>query len=110
MDSLTALSAFAALSQSTRLDTFRLLIKAGPKGMTAGRIGEALEVRQNTLSANLTVLRHAGLVRNVREGRSIRYYADFEGVSGLLRFLLEDCCGGEPALCRPLIDDIACAC
>ncbi|WP_299842745.1 helix-turn-helix transcriptional regulator [uncultured Jannaschia sp.] len=110
MDTSTALSAFAALSQPTRLDTLRLLIKAGPDGMTAGRIGEVLEVRQNTLSANLTVLRNAGLVRNVREGRLIRYYVDFEGVSGLLRFLLEDCCGGEPALCQPLIDDIACAC
>ncbi|WP_299657020.1 helix-turn-helix transcriptional regulator [uncultured Jannaschia sp.] len=110
MDTNAALSAFAALSQPTRLDTLRLLIKAGPDGMTAGRIGEVLEVRQNTLSANLTVLRNAGLVRNVREGRLIRYYVDFEGVSGLLRFLLEDCCGGEPALCQPLIDDIACAC
>ena len=110
MDTNAALSAFAALSQPTRLDTLRLLIKAGPDGMTAGRIGEVLEVRQNTLSANLTVLRNAGLVRNVREGRLIRYYVNFEGVSGLLRFLLEDCCGGEPALCQPLIDDIACAC
>ena len=110
MDTNTALSAFAALSQPMRLDTFRLLIKAGPEGMTAGRIGQVLDVRQNTLSTNLTVLRHAGLVRNVREGRSIRYYADFDGVSGLLRFLLEDCCDGKPALCQPLIDDIACAC
>jgi DNA-binding transcriptional ArsR family regulator len=110
MDNTAALAAFAALSQQTRLDAFRLLIKAGTEGMTAGRIGELLGVRQNTLSANLTVLRHAGLVRNLREGRSIRYFACFEGVSGLLRFLLEDCCGGEPALCQPLIDDIACAC
>ena len=110
MDKESALSALAALSQPTRLDTFRLLIKAGPEGMTAGRIGEALNVRQNTLSANLAVLRNAGLVRNVREGRSIRYYADFGGISSLLRFLLEDCCGGEPALCQPLIDDIACTC
>ncbi len=110
MDNEAALAAFAALSQPTRLDIFRLLIRAGEKGMTAGRIGEVLEVRQNTLSANLTVLRHAGLVRNLREGRSIRYYASFDGISGLLRFLLEDCCGGEPGLCQPLIDDIACAC
>jgi ArsR family transcriptional regulator, arsenate/arsenite/antimonite-responsive transcriptional repressor len=110
MDKKVALSAFAALSQPTRLDTFRLLIRAGPQGMTAGRIGEVLDVRQNTLSANLTVLRHAGLVRNAREGRSIRYHADFEGLADLLRFLLEECCGGKPALCQPLIDDIACAC
>ena len=108
MDSTTALAAFAALGQSTRLDVVRLLIKAGPDGMTAGRIGEALQVRQNTLSANLLVLRNAGLIRSEREGRSIRYRADFDGLSGLLHFMLEDCCGGDPALCRPLIDDIAC--
>ncbi len=110
MDKTAALSAFAALSQPTRLDTFRLLVRAGPEGMTAGRIGEVLDVRQNTLSANLAVLRHAGLVRNAREGRTIRYFADFDGVSAVLRFLLEDCCGGEPALCRPLLDDIAFPC
>ena len=108
MDSTTALAAFSALGQPTRLDVVRLLIKAGPEGMTAGRLGEALQVRQNTLSANLLILRNAGLIRSEREGRSIRYRADFDGLSGLLRFLLEDCCGGDPALCRPLIDDIAC--
>ncbi|WOI55166.1 metalloregulator ArsR/SmtB family transcription factor [Palleronia sp. LCG004] len=110
MDKNDALSAFAALSQPTRLDTFRLLVKAGRDGMIAGDIGEILDVRQNTLSNNLTVLRHAGLIRNEREGRSIRYYADFDGLATLLRFLLEECCGGEPALCKSLIDDIACAC
>ena len=110
MDMKDALSAFGALSQKTRLEVFRLLIRAGDAGMTAGEIGEALAVRQNTMSANLAVLLQSGLVRNEREGRSIRYFADFDGVSNLLRFLLEDCCGGEPALCQPLIDDIACAC
>ncbi len=109
MDKTTALAAFAALSQPTRLDAFRLLVRAGPEGIAAGRIAGALCVRQNTLSSNLAVLRHAGLVRAAREGRSIRYSVDFDAVSGLLRFLLEECCGGRPALCRPLIDDIACA-
>ncbi|PZX14441.1 ArsR family transcriptional regulator [Palleronia aestuarii] len=110
MDTFTALAAFSALSQPTRLETFRLLVRAGPDGMIAGRVGEVLGVRQNTLSTNLGVLRNAGLVRTVREGRAIRYFADFDGLSGLLRFLLEDCCGGAPELCRPLIDDIACNC
>ncbi|RVV97573.1 transcriptional regulator [Mesobaculum littorinae] len=110
MDINTASQGFAALGQSTRLDVLRLLVKAGPEGLSAGRIGELLGVRQNTLSANLTVLRTAGLVRNERHGRSIRYYADFDGISTLLRFLLQDCCGGEPALCQPLLDDIRCAC
>ena len=110
MDNLKALDAFAALSQATRLDVFRLLIKAGDIGMSAGSISDALDVRQNTMSANLSVLTRSGLIRSEREGRSIRYFADMAGMRGLLAFLLEDCCGGRPDLCQPVINEIACAC
>lgn len=107
MDKSHALTAFDALSQETRLDILRRLIQAGPDGMAAGEIAADLAVRQNTLSNNLKVLLAAGLIRNRREGRSIRYFADLTGVRGLLGFLLEDCCGGRPELCRPVIDRIA---
>ena len=110
MEKNDALAAFAALSQPTRLDVFRLLVTVGEAGMSAGEIATALDVRQNTLSANLSVLLHAGLVRNLREGRSIRYFADTEGLRGLLGYLLRDCCGGRPEICDPLIEDIACSC
>ena len=110
MDKKRSLDAFTALGQETRLDVFRLLITAGPKGLLAGEIGERLGVRQNTMSANLTILTHAGLIRNVREGRSIRYFADMDGMKGLLEFLLEDCCGGRKELCQPVIDKLACGC
>ncbi|MDH3264169.1 MAG: metalloregulator ArsR/SmtB family transcription factor [Paracoccaceae bacterium] len=110
MDKIDALAAFAALSQETRLDVLRLLVRRGAEGALSGEIGAALGVRQNTMSANLTVLKHAGLVRNAREGRGVRYFADVEGIRGLLAFLMEDCCGGRPELCRPLIEEIACAC
>ena len=110
MDKSDALSAFSALSQPTRLDAFRLLIEAGDGGLVAGVIAERLDVRQNTLSANLSVLLNAGLVTNQREGRTIRYFADTQGLRGLLGFLLRDCCGGRPELCDPLIEDIACTC
>ncbi len=108
MDKIATLSAFAALSQETRMDTFRLLITAGGAGMNAGDIATTLDVKQNTLSANLSVLLQAGLVRNQREGRSIRYFADTDGLRGMLGFLLEDCCGGHPELCQPLIKDLTC--
>ena len=110
MDKHDALNAFAALSQPTRLDVFRLLVKAGDEGMLAGQVSETLEVRQNTMSANLSILAQSGLIRNQREGRSIRYFADMDGMRGLLAFLMEDCCGGHPELCQPVIDEIACAC
>lgn len=108
MDKKHSLNAFAALSQETRLDVFRLLVQAGDQGLLSGEIGERLKVRQNTMSTNLAILLNAGLVRNEREGRSVRYFADHEGIRGLLGYLLEDCCGGNPALCQPVIDRIAC--
>lgn len=110
MDVLSATQAFSALSQSVRLDAYRLLIKAGEDGLQAGEISDQLGVRQNTMSANLAVLLHAGLVRNVREGRSIRYFADYRTTRHLLAFLMEDCCGGKPELCQPIINEIACSC
>lgn len=110
MEMNQALSAFAALSQDTRLQVFRALIRAGAEGMAAGELSAALDVRQNTMSANLSVLLNAGLVRNRREGRSIRYFADVEGLRGLLSFLLEDCCGGRADQCAPLIDTLTCDC
>ena len=110
MDKNATLTALSALGQSTRLDVFRLLAKAGADGMLAGDIGAALDVRQNTMSANLAVLLHAELVRNAREGRSIRYFADMDGMRGMLSFLMEDCCGGRPDLCHPVLDEIACGC
>lgn len=108
-DSDQALLAFAALSQPTRLDVFRLLITAGAQGLAAGEISERLAVRQNTLSTNLNIMVNAALVSRVRQGRSIRYFANFESLRGLLRFLMQDCCGGKPALCESIIAEIACA-
>lgn len=107
MDKSDALTAFAALSQSTRLDAFRLLVSAGPEGMAAGDIGTALDVRQNTMSSNLAILTRSDLVHSQRDGRNIRYFANMNGVSALLSFLMKDCCGGQPELCQPVLDDIA---
>ena len=107
MDTNKSTQAFAALSQATRLDVFRLLVKAGEDGLLAGEIGEKLQVKQNTMSANLSVLLNAGLVKNKR--RTIRYYADMDGVTAMLSFLLEDCCGGQPQLCQPFIQQITCS-
>jgi len=110
MDKKCALEALTSLGQDTRLDVFRLLVQVGPEGMPAGGIGERLGVRQNTMSANLQVLAHAGLIRAEREGKSIRYFADMDGLKGLLSYLLEDCCGGAPEMCQPVISKLTCMC
>ena len=110
MEKKQTLDALSALSQETRLDVFRLLMKAEPEGLRAGDIAERLGVLQNTMSANLTILTKAGLIFNERQGRTIRYFADMESMRGLLVFLMEDCCGGRPDLCQPVINEIACPC
>ena len=103
MESEVALTALAALGQPTRLEAFRLLVRHEPEGMAAGELAQALGAPANTLSAHLNVLSHAGLVRGERRGRSIVYRADVERISGLVLYLLKDCCGGRADICRPLL-------
>lgn len=110
MDKNHTLDALSALAHDIRLDVFRLLVRVGPSGMAAGEVAATLDIRPNTLSNNLTILTAAGLVRSVREGRSIRYFARMETMRGLLGFLMEDCCGGRPELCQPVLDQITCPC
>jgi ArsR family transcriptional regulator, arsenate/arsenite/antimonite-responsive transcriptional repressor len=94
-----ALSALAALGQPTRLEIFRLLMRREPTGLSAGLIAEAIGCPQNTLSSHLAILARAGLVRGTRDGRSILYRADIEGMRALVSFLVTDCCNGHPELC-----------
>jgi len=110
MDKFSALAAFDALSQETRLDVLRLLIQAGPEGMPAGEIGDRLGVKQNTMSVNLKILAQAGLATPERDGRTIRYAADFGAIQGLVLFLMKDCCGGRNELCQPVFDQLTCGC
>lgn len=110
MDESKALDGLAALGQESRLRIFRFLVQAGAEGAAAGSIAARLGIMPNTLSTHLGLLLRAGLIRREREGRSIRYAANLGGISALLTYLMEDCCGGEPAKCRPAIDTIACAC
>jgi ArsR family transcriptional regulator, arsenate/arsenite/antimonite-responsive transcriptional repressor len=110
MEKNRSLDVLSALAHDIRLDVFRLLVRAGPRGMAAGEIAAELDVRPNTLSNNLAILTAADLVRSEREGRSIRYFARMETMRGLLGFLMEDCCGGRPDLCKPVLDQIACPC
>lgn len=110
MEKSRAVIVLASLAHDMRIDIFRLLTKAGADGVSAGDIAAALNVKPNTLSNNLNVLAAAGLVRSAREGRSIRYFAQIDGMRELLAFLLEDCCGGRPDLCQPVFEEISCNC
>jgi DNA-binding transcriptional ArsR family regulator len=102
MESNDAVKRLSALAQDSRLAVFRLLVKAGPEGLAAGEIARSLEITPNTLSAQLTILANTGLATSRREGRSIIYAADYDGMSELLLYLVEDCCQGRAEVCAPL--------
>jgi ArsR family transcriptional regulator len=101
MEKMDAVTALAALAQDNRLDVFRLLVQAGPTGMAAGDIAEALEHAPNTLTFHFDKLRAAGLISVQRNGRSMIYAARFETMNNLLGYLTENCCGGRPDRCLP---------
>jgi ArsR family transcriptional regulator, arsenate/arsenite/antimonite-responsive transcriptional repressor len=101
MEKTDAVAALAALAQDNRLDVFRLLVQAGPDGIPAGAVADALDLAPNTLTFHFDRLRQAGLVTVRREGRSMIYAARFETMNALLAFLTENCCGGAPEKCAP---------
>ncbi|MCM2441288.1 helix-turn-helix transcriptional regulator [Agrobacterium vitis] len=108
MDQKQALSAFAALSQETRLLIVRMLVVAGPDGMAAGALAEKIEVSPSNISFHLKELEHSGLIGAQRQSRSIIYTANYAALGGLVRFLMEDCCSGHPDICVPSIELAAC--
>ena len=77
MESSEAVDALSALAQESRLSIYRLLVEAGPEGLSAGRIGEALELPPATLSFHLAHLTRAGLAQSRQEGRFVFYSARF---------------------------------
>lgn len=99
MESETVVRALGALAQEHRLALFRLLVQAGPDGLAAGAIAEALGVPASSLSFHLAQLTNAGLIAQRRDGRSLIYSADYGAMNALLGFLMENCCGG--AVCAP---------
>ncbi len=105
-----AVEALSALAHGSRLAVFRLLVRAGPAGLPAGEIAREVGALPNTLSTHLTILGHAGLVHSRRDGRSIIYSADYDGMRALLGFLVDDCCGGRPEICAPLTEVAADTC
>ncbi len=105
-----ALDAFAALSQETRLRMVRVLVQAGPRGLSAGAVGEAVGASSSGASFHLAHLERSGLIESRRESRSIIYSASYDTLAGLVEFLMRDCCSGHPEICAPAAAAAAAAC
>lgn len=110
METEQAVLTLAALSQSTRLEAFRMLVRHEPDGLAAGELARLLEVPQNTLSAHLSILTRARLVSSERRSRSIVYRANLIEFRNVAVFLLRDCCGGRPEVCEPVVQSLQCCC
>ena len=100
METKSVISALAALAQESRLAVFRLLVQAGSEGMAATKISEHLGVPPSSLSFHLKEMLHADLVTSRQESRFVIYSANYQTMNGLIGFLTENCCGGNP--CSPV--------
>ena len=98
METNTAVQSLAALAQETRLSIFRLLVEAGPDGLNAGAIAEAVGVPAATLSFHVAQLARAALVTSRQESRFIFYAANFSVMDELIAYLTDNCCQGGQCL------------
>jgi ArsR family transcriptional regulator len=105
-----AVNAFAALAQETRLRIVRLLVEAGPHGLAAGAVAEMVGASPTNMSFHLKELERAGLVQSRRSARSIIYSAELAALSGLVQFLMRDCCQGHPEVCAPAVAALSACC
>ncbi|MHA6297065.1 ArsR/SmtB family transcription factor [Devosia sp. CAU 1758] len=110
MDDINVIDALSALAQPSRLAAFRLLVEHEPHGLPAGEIARQLAVPQNTMSSHLALLTRVGLLSAERQGRTITYRAEIDRMREVMGYLVNDCCGGRPELCTPLIADISPCC
>lgn len=101
MEQTEAITALAALAHDHRMQVFRLLVCAGPKGLPAGEIAQRVGIAPSSLSFHLSQLVQAGLLRSWRVARRVYYATDFAAMRTLLEFLTEDCCQGLPEMCGP---------
>jgi len=82
------------LGNPTRLEIFRLLVRAGKEGLAVGEIQDHLGIPASTLSHHLAHLVNVGLVHQAREGRVLRCTPDFTLMDKVVGFLTEQCCAG----------------
>jgi len=99
METDQAALGFTALGQTTRLELLRLLLSVGPNGLAAGEVAQRLGVPPSSLSFHLRSLEQAGLIAPTRQGRTLVYAAQIHRLRGLIGFLADACCGGDPARC-----------
>jgi DNA-binding transcriptional ArsR family regulator len=101
-----AVRALGALAHDYRIDIYRLLIRQGPEGLSAGAIGDRVGLVPSSLTFHLQGLLRAGLIRRVRVSRQLFYSADFGAMNDLVGYLTDECCVDGSA-CAPGCEPVA---
>src|ERR1700722_13036197 len=83
----------AALAHAHRLTAYRLLVEAGPQGLSAGLVAEKLGIPPSSLTFHLQQLFRAELITQRRLSRQLIYGANFATMNSLVGYLTENCCG-----------------
>jgi DNA-binding transcriptional ArsR family regulator len=107
MKNIDAVQSFLALGQESRLNIFRLIVQKGAEGITPSEIKESLGIPAATLSFHLKELYQANLILVERQSRNLIYRPHAEQVTGLMDFLLFNCCGGQPCASKENNSNIA---
>jgi ArsR family transcriptional regulator, arsenate/arsenite/antimonite-responsive transcriptional repressor len=100
MNRRLAARCLAELGNLTRLDIYRLLVRAGPAGLNVGEIQSRLSVPASTLAFHLRGLINVGLLEQEKIGREVICRVKHRQLTSVIDFLLEECCKGfdeEPA-------------
>jgi DNA-binding transcriptional ArsR family regulator len=106
LDLARAASTFAALGSEQRLAVLRVLVRAGPEGLSIGELGARSGVTGSTLTHHMKILAATGLVRQVRDGRRIICIgAAYDEMRALSDFLLNECCADAATHCKGLQRD-----
>ena len=92
-----ALETLIVLSNRARLRAFRLMVEAGPGGIKAGALSEAVDMAPNALSPHLVMLQRGGLAEVRSEGRHRFYVANKAALAPVLTFLMCEACGLDEA-------------
>jgi ArsR family transcriptional regulator len=99
MTATKIIAALAALAHEHRLAAYRLLVEAGPEGLSAGVVAERLGIPPSSLTFHLQQLLRAELVTQTRVSRQLFYAADFVAMNGLVGYLTENCCAASAQSC-----------
>jgi DNA-binding transcriptional ArsR family regulator len=81
-----------AIGNPTRLQLYRILVRAGGEGLRVGSIQEKLGIAASTLSHHIKRLVDTGLVTQERQATTLICRACYPAMQSLIGFLADECC------------------